>query len=79
MDSRPKLPPAKAEGAMRQALDSEPVATALRRENPRKGWAEEERSQLLRRVESGQALSLAEYVRAEEVLERSACAGAVQL
>ena len=44
-----------------------------------KGWTDEGMSQLLRRAESGQALTLAEYVRAEEVLERSVCAEAVRL
>jgi hypothetical protein len=79
MDSRPKFSPAKGESAMQTALDPEPAATALRRENPMKGWTDEGMSQLLRRAESGQALTLAEYVRAEEVLERSVCAEAVRL
>jgi hypothetical protein len=79
MDSRPKFCPARAESTMEKALDPEPAATELRREYPTKGWGDEEMSHLLRRVESGQSLTLAEYVRVDEVLERSVCAGAVRL
>jgi len=79
MKNRAKFCPAKAESAMKEARDPQPAATALRRENPREGWSGVERSQLLRRVEGGQALTLAEYVRAEAFLARSARAGTVRL
>jgi hypothetical protein len=66
----------KAASMMKAAIERAQGRTTMPRENPAKSRAEEERGRLLRRVEAGQALTLAEYVRAEEILAHPARAAA---
>jgi hypothetical protein len=79
MSSKAKFLTATTDSTVKAAIEPNPAKTSLWHGKATKGRAEEGRGQLLLRVESGEPLSLAEYVRAEEMLAHSVCAGGVRL